>query len=54
MSQEQKLTEAEIGLLKNLQKEFEQMSAQIGQVETQIVAINQQKKKTQQKKRSVA
>ena len=44
MSQEQKLSEAEMGLLKNLQTEFEQTSAQLGQIETQIVAINQQKK----------
>jgi len=44
MSKEQKLSEAEIGLLKNLQTEFEQTSAQLGQVETQIVAINTQKK----------
>ena len=49
MSQEQKLSEAEIGLLKNLQSEFEQTSAQIGQIETQIVAINQQKKKLVEK-----
>ena len=43
MSQEKKLTEAEIGLLKNLQQEFEQTVAQLGQIESQIVAINQQK-----------
>ena len=30
---------------KRLQKEFEQTSAQLGQIETQIVAINQQKNK---------
>ena len=43
MSQEQKLSEAEIGLLKNLQNDYEQTVAQLGQIESQIVAINQQK-----------
>ena len=43
MSQEKKLTEAEIGLLKNLQNDYEQTVAQLGQIESQIVAINQQK-----------
>ena len=44
MSEQKKLSEAEIGLLKNLQKDFEKLSAQLGQIETQKVAINQQKK----------
>lgn len=44
MSEQKKLSEAEIGLLKNLQKDFEKLSSQLGQIETQKVAINQQKK----------
>ena len=43
MSNQTKLSEAEIGLLKNLQKEYEQISVQLGAIETQIVAINTQK-----------
>ena len=44
MSETKKLSEAEIGLLKELQKEFEQVSVALGQMETQVVAINVQKK----------
>ena len=53
MSQEQKLTEAEIGLLQNLQKEYEQMSVQLGAIETQIVAINTQKETVVEKLKGV-
>ena len=53
MSQEQKLSEAEIGLLKNLQKEYEQISVQLGAIETQIVAINTQKEKLVNKLKGV-
>lgn len=52
MSQK-KLSEAEIGLLTELQKEFEQCSAQLGQIETQIVAINSQKLKIVEKLKKV-
>ena len=53
MSQETTLSEAEIGLLKNLQIEFEQTVAQLGQIESQIVAINQQKDSIVEKLKSV-
>lgn len=53
MSQEQKLSEAEIGLLKNLQKEYEQISVQLGAIETQIVAINTQKEQLVNKLKGV-
>ena len=53
MSQGTKLSEAEIGLLNNLQKEYEQMSVQLGAIETQIVAINTQKEKVVEKLKGV-
>ena len=53
MSHEQKLSEAEIGLLTNLQKEYEQMSVQLGAIETQIVAINTQKEAVVEKLKGV-
>tara|TARA_B100000902_G_C27012195_1_gene765376 strand:- start:425 stop:679 length:255 start_codon:yes stop_codon:yes gene_type:complete len=53
MSQGTKLSEAEIGLLNNLQKEYEQMSVQLGAIETQIVAINTQKETVVEKLKGV-
>ena len=49
MSEETKLSEAEIGLLTNLQTEYNNLSTQLGQIETQIVAINQNKKQLVEK-----
>ena len=53
MSNQTKLSEAEIGLLKNLQKEYEQISVQLGAIETQIVAINTQKETLVEKLKGV-
>ena len=53
MANATKLSEAEIGLLKNLQEEFNATSAQLGQIETQIVAINVQKEAVVEKLKNI-
>ena len=40
---QKKLTEAEIGLLKNLQTEFDNVKSNLGQIETQLQSVLLQK-----------
>jgi flagellar biosynthesis chaperone FliJ len=52
MSQK-KLTEAEIGLLKNLQTEFDTVKSNLGQIETQLQSVLLQKETAVEKLKTI-
>lgn len=52
MSQK-KLTEAEIGLLKNLQTEFDNVKSNLGQIETQLQSVLLQKETAVEKLKTI-
>ena len=50
---QKKLTEAEIGLLKNLQAEFDNVKSNLGQIETQLQSVLLQKETAVEKLKTV-
>ena len=50
---QKKLTEAEIGLLKNLQTEFDNVKSNLGQIETQLQSFLLQKETAVEKLKTI-
>ena len=50
---QKKLTEAEIGLLKNLQAQFDNVKSNLGQIETQLQSVLLQKETAVEKLKTV-
>lgn len=50
---QKKLTEAEIGLLKNLQTEFDNVKSNLGQIETQLQSVLLQKETAVEKLKTI-
>ena len=50
---QKKLTEAEIGLLKNLQADFDNVKSNLGQIETQLQSVLLQKETAVEKLKTV-
>ena len=50
---QKKLTEAEIGLLKNLQTEFDNVKSNLGQIETQLQSVLLQKEAAVEKLKTI-
>ena len=50
---QKKLTEAEIGLLKNLQAEFDNVKSNLGQIETQLQSVLLRKETAVEKLKTV-
>ena len=50
---QKKLTEAEIGILKNLQAEFDNVKSNLGQIETQLQSVLLQKETAVEKLKTV-